>query len=120
MRSEVSHMVSIRSGIWNETGMDYLCSNTNCNVKQDTGVKGVRRISYILVSLTSKVIRVSVITSPKINVINYFHCHQESYTSNIQFIKTSCIYLGTLFLKLLGNFEKDFKPCDQFQERRFE
>ena len=74
-------------------------------------MKGVR--------LTSKVSRVSVITSPMINVINYFQCHQESYTSNIQFIKTSCIYLGTLFLKLLGNFDVDFKLCDQFQERRF-
>ena len=64
-------------------------------------------------------LRVSVIRSHMINVINYFQCHQESYTSNIQFIKTSCIYLGTLFLKLFGNFEIDFKPCDQFQERRF-
>ena len=30
-----------------------------------------------------------------------------------------CIYLNTLFLKILGYFEIDFKPCDQYQERRF-
>ena len=68
------------------------------------------------VRLTSKVSRVSVIKSPMINVFNYFQCHQELYNSNIQSIKTSCIYLGTLFLKLKGNFEINFKPCDQFQD----
>ena len=63
-------------------------------------------------------VRVLVITSPMVNVINHFQCYRE-FTSYIQFIKTSCIYLGTLFLKLLGNFEIDFKPYDQFQERGF-
>ena len=69
--------------------------------------------------LTSKVIRVSVIKSPMINVINYFQCHQKSYISNIQFIKTSCIFLGAQFLKLLGNFEIDIKPCHEYNEIRF-
>ena len=71
------------------------------------------------VRLTSKVSRVSVITSPIVNVINHFQCHLDLNTAYIQYIKTSCIYLGVLFLKLLGNFEIGFKPCDQFQERRF-
>ena len=71
------------------------------------------------IRFASKVSRVLVITSPIINVINHFQCHQDLYTSNIQFIETSCIYLGTLFLNILGNFEIDSKPCDQFQERSF-
>ena len=49
--------------------------------------------------LTSEESRVLVITSLMINVINHFQYHQDLYTSNIQFIETSCIYLGTLFSK---------------------
>ena len=75
------------------------------------GTKGVR--------LTSKVSRVSVLTSPMIEVINNFQCHQDLYTSNVQFIETFCIYLGTFFFKILGNFEIDSEPCDQFQKRYF-
>ena len=69
------------------------------------------------VRLKSRVSKVSVITRPMINVINHFQCHQVLHTSNIQFIKTSCIYLGTLFLKLWRIL--NFKQCDQFQERNF-
>ena len=75
------------------------------------------------VRLTSKVSRFSVITSPMINVIKQFQRHQDLYTANIHFIMTSYIYLETLFLKLrgnflksLGNFDVDFKQCDQFLE----
>ena len=71
------------------------------------------------VRLTIKVSRVSVSTSSMINVINHFQCHQDLYTSYIQFIETSCIYLGTLFSQIIGHFEIDFKPYDQYQERRF-
>ena len=80
------------------------------------GTKGVR--------LTSKVSRGLVIASPIVNVINHFQCHQDLHTSYIQFIKTSCIYLGALFLKygvifsqIWGNF--NFKQCDLFKEKRF-
>ena len=69
------------------------------------GITGVR--------LTSKVSRVSVITSPMINVINHFQFHQDLYTSNIQFIETSCIYLGTFLFEILDNFKIDFELCDQ-------
>ena len=75
------------------------------------GITGVR--------LTSKVSRVSVITSPMNNVINHFQCNLDLYTSNIQFIGTSCI-LGTFFFfKILGNFEIDFEPSDQLQKKIF-
>ena len=71
------------------------------------------------IRLISKVSRVSVIKSPIFNLINYFQCHQDLYTSNIQFIETSCIYLGTFLFKILDNFEIDFELCDQIQESYF-
>ena len=54
-----------------------------------------------------------------IYVINHFQCHLDLYSSNIQFIETSRIHLGTLFFKILGNFEIDFEQCDQFQKMYF-
>ena len=71
------------------------------------------------IRLTSKVRRVPVITSHMINVFNQFNFHQDLYTSYIQFIETSCIYLGTPLFQILDNFVIDFELCDQFQERYF-